>query len=109
MIGTAIEEIVRCATPVIPFRRTATVDAELAGVRIVKGDTLVKFYESANREETVFSDPDRFDILRNPNPHVGFGGGGRTSVSGPTWLVPSFGRFSPAWQRRPAHVSQRHA
>jgi cytochrome P450 len=76
LIGSAVEEIVRCATPVIHFRRTATADTELAGARIAKGDALVMFYESANRDERVFSDPHNFDIRRNPNPHVGFGGGG---------------------------------
>jgi cytochrome P450 len=76
LIDSAVEEIVRFATPVIHFRRTATADAELAGTQIAKGDAVVMFYESANRDETVFSDPDRFDITRNPNPHLGFGGGG---------------------------------
>jgi cytochrome P450 len=73
---SAIEEIVRYVSPVIEFRRTATSDTELAGVPIAEGDAVVMFYESANRDETVFADPETFDIGRNPNPHVGFGGGG---------------------------------
>jgi cytochrome P450 len=76
VIDSAVEELVRYATPVIHFRRTATADTELAGVRIAKDDAVVMFYESANRDETVFSAPGRFDIRRNPNPHVAFGGGG---------------------------------
>jgi cytochrome P450 len=75
-IDSAVEELVRFATPVIHFRRTATADTELAGAQIAKGDAVVMFYESANRDETIFSNPDRFDITRNPNPHLGFGGGG---------------------------------
>jgi cholest-4-en-3-one 26-monooxygenase len=76
LIDSAVEELVRFATPVIHFRRTATADTELGGTQIAKGDAVVMFYESANRDETVFSDPDHFDITRNPNPHLGFGGGG---------------------------------
>ncbi|HVN38643.1 MAG TPA: cytochrome P450 [Myxococcota bacterium] len=73
---TAIEEIVRFATPVLHFRRTATRDTELAGQPIRAGDKLVLWYVSANRDESVFTDPHRFDIRRSPNEHVGFGGPG---------------------------------
>ena len=73
---TAVEEIVRWATPVIHFRRTATCDVELGGTAIRAGDKLVMWYSSANRDETAFADPYRFDVTRNPNEHVGFGGGG---------------------------------
>jgi cytochrome P450 len=76
LLGSAVEEIVRCASPVIHFRRTATAATELGGVGIAEGDAVVMFYESANRDESVFADPDRFDIRRDPNPHVAFGGGG---------------------------------
>ena len=72
----AIEEIVRWATPVIHFRRTAMEDTEVGGTRIAKGDKVVMWYESANRDERQFDDPYRFDIRRDPNEHVGFGGGG---------------------------------
>jgi cytochrome P450 len=71
----AVEEMVRWATPVMTFRRTATRDVELAGTPIREGDKVVMFYVSANRDETVFPDPLRFDITREPQ-HVGFGGGG---------------------------------
>ncbi len=73
---TAVEEIVRYATPVIQFRRTATRDTEIAGQPIGAGDKVVMWYESANRDERVFDDPGTFDVTRSPNEHVGFGGGG---------------------------------
>jgi cytochrome P450 len=76
LLANAVEELVRYATPVIHFRRTATAPTELAGVEIAEGDAVVMFYESANRDELVFESPDTFDITRSPNPHVGFGGGG---------------------------------
>jgi cytochrome P450 len=71
----ALEEIIRWATPVMTFRRTATRDAELNGVTITEGEKVVMFYNSANRDESVFPDPWRFDITREAQ-HVGFGGGG---------------------------------
>ncbi|GAA4389936.1 cytochrome P450 [Actinomadura sp. NPDC048032] len=72
----AVEEIVRYVSPVIWMRRTATRDTVLNEHEIKEGDKLVLYYWSANRDESVFTDPDRFDILRDPNPHVGFGGPG---------------------------------
>ena len=73
---TAVEEIVRWATPVIHFRRTATRDAELRGQRIREGQKVVLWYCSGNRDEAVFDKPFRFDVRREPNEHVGFGGPG---------------------------------
>jgi cholest-4-en-3-one 26-monooxygenase len=73
---TAADEIVRWATPVTCFQRTALEDTELSGVQIKKGQRLVMFYRSANFDEEVFDEPEKFDITRNPNPHVGFGGTG---------------------------------
>ncbi|MFE5815171.1 cytochrome P450 [Streptomyces sp. NPDC056479] len=73
---TAAEEIVRWATPVVSFQRTATQDTELGGKRIKKGDRVGIFYASANHDPEVFENPDSFDITRDPNPHLGFGGGG---------------------------------
>ncbi|MGH7746829.1 MAG: cytochrome P450 [Candidatus Dormibacteria bacterium] len=75
-IDRAVEEMVRWATPVMNFRRTATRDVELHGTRVAEGDKVVLFYSSANRDERVFTAPERFDAGRDPNPHVGFGGGG---------------------------------
>jgi cholest-4-en-3-one 26-monooxygenase len=73
---TAADEIIRWATPITAFQRTALDDTELGGVQIKKGQRLVLFYRSANFDEEVFDDPHTFNILRNPNPHVGFGGTG---------------------------------
>ncbi|MEU8586774.1 cytochrome P450 [Streptomyces sp. NPDC048664] len=74
--ATAAEEIVRWATPVVAFQRTATQDTELGGRRIRKGDRVGLFYSSANHDPEVFENPGAFDITRDPNPHLGFGGGG---------------------------------
>ena len=74
---SAVEEIVRWATPVIHFRRTVTQDgATLGGQEFKEGDKVVLFYNSANRDEALFEDPFAFDLARDPNPHVGFGGPG---------------------------------
>ncbi len=74
--ATTADEIVRWATPVTSFQRTALEDTELGGVDIKKGQRVVMFYRSANFDEDVFEDPYAFDIMRDPNPHVGFGGTG---------------------------------
>ncbi|MFF3873516.1 cytochrome P450 [Streptomyces sp. NPDC001978] len=74
--ATAAEEIVRWATPVNAFQRTAAQDTELGGQQIKKGDRVGLFYAAANHDPEVFTDPDVFDITRDPNPHLGFGGGG---------------------------------
>jgi cholest-4-en-3-one 26-monooxygenase len=76
LIPSAADEIVRFVSPVNLFRRTPTQDVEIGGVAIKKGEKVVIYYSSANRDESVFEDPDVFDIGREPNPHVGFGGGG---------------------------------
>jgi cholest-4-en-3-one 26-monooxygenase len=76
LIDSAVEEILRWASPVLHFRRTATADTELHGQRIAKGDKVVMWHISANRDEQVFTEPFRFDITRSPNNHVAFGGGG---------------------------------
>lgn len=75
-IGTAIEEFVRWASPVMSFRRTVTRDTELRGQPIKAGEWVVTFFSSGNRDDQVFTDPNTFDLSRNPNPHVAFGGGG---------------------------------
>jgi len=74
--ATAVDEIVRWATPVNAFQRTAIRDTEIRGVKIKEGDRVGMFYGSANYDEEVFEDPFTFNILRDPNPHVGFGGNG---------------------------------
>ncbi|MEU8120462.1 cytochrome P450 [Spirillospora sp. NPDC049024] len=75
-IAGAVEEIVRYSSPVISMRRNLTRDHEMNGHTFRKGDRVTLLYWSANRDESVFTDPDRFDITRSPNPHVGFGGPG---------------------------------
>ena len=74
--STAADEIVRWATPVSAFQRTANEDLEMGGVQIKKGQRLVMSYRSANFDEEIFEHAHTFDILRDPNPHVGFGGTG---------------------------------
>lgn len=73
---TTPDEIVRWATPVTVFQRTATSDTVLGGKNIKKGDRVGIFYRSANFDEDVFEEPEKFNILRSPNPHLGFGGSG---------------------------------
>lgn len=73
---TAADEIVRWASPVIVFQRTATADVELGGQQIKAGDRVGMYYASANFDEDVFDDPYTFDPFRDPNPHLGFGGTG---------------------------------
>ncbi|MFI6283321.1 cytochrome P450 [Streptomyces sp. NPDC051018] len=73
---TAAEEIVRWASPIVSFQRTATEDLVLGGQEIKKGDRVGLFYSSANNDPEVFDSPEVFDITRDPNPHLGFGGGG---------------------------------
>ncbi|MBS1264936.1 MAG: Methyl-branched lipid omega-hydroxylase [Acidimicrobiaceae bacterium] len=77
IMPTAVDEIVRMSSPVIHFRRTVTTDGARLGDReFSAGDKVVLWYNSANRDEAVFEDPDRFDVRRHPNHHVGFGGPG---------------------------------
>ncbi|WP_448625844.1 cytochrome P450 [Geodermatophilus sp. URMC 64] len=72
----AVEEMLRCATPIVQFRRNVTRDCEWRGARLRRGDTVLLLYASANRDEAVFTDPQSFDITRRPNPHLAFGGTG---------------------------------
>ncbi len=73
IVKSAVEEVVRWTSPVIQFARTATQDTEVRGQTIRAGESVCLFYPSANRDEDVFDEPFRFDIGRNPNPHLGFG------------------------------------
>ena len=76
LIDTTVDEIVRYASPVMHFRRTASQETEIHGQKINKGDKIVMWHVSANRDETEFENPFKLDISRSPNNHVGFGGGG---------------------------------
>jgi cytochrome P450 len=83
LLPAAIEEMVRYETPVLQMRRTATRDTELAGQKIGEGDKVVVFFASANRDDAVFANPDRFDIDRSPNDHLGFGFGPHFCLGAP--------------------------
>jgi methyl-branched lipid omega-hydroxylase len=74
--GTAVEEIVRWATPVIFMRRNLTQDIEMHGIEMKAGDKVSMWYNSGNRDESKFDNPWLFDVTRDPNPHIGFGAGG---------------------------------
>jgi cholest-4-en-3-one 26-monooxygenase len=76
LLPGAVEEMLRFVTPVMNFRRTAMCDTELSGTAIRQGDKVVFYHASGNRDEEVFENPDVFDIGRDPNPHIAFGGGG---------------------------------
>ena len=80
ILKTAVREMVRYASPVMHMRRTAMADVEIGGRRIAKGDKVVMWYISGNRDELVFDDPDRFDIGRPNVPHIGFGTGQHVCV-----------------------------
>jgi cholest-4-en-3-one 26-monooxygenase len=76
LVAQATEEILRWASPVMYFRRNTTRDHDLRGHTIAAGDKVSLWYISANRDEDIFDEPFRFDVTRNPNPHIAFGGGG---------------------------------
>jgi cytochrome P450 len=76
LLPTATEEMLRYTSPVVHFRRTVTEDTVVRGQEIAEGDKVVVFYGSGNRDGDVFADPDVFDVARQPNPHMAFGGGG---------------------------------
>jgi cytochrome P450 len=75
-IGSAVEEFIRWASPVMTFRRTAATDFELGGQSVLAGEKVVMFYSSGNWDTESFDHPERLDLSRSPNPHMGFGGGG---------------------------------
>jgi len=76
LLPVAVEEMLRYVSPVVYMRRTATCDTVLGGKQVRAGDKVVMYYGSANRDEQVFTEPDKFDIARAPNEHIAFGGGG---------------------------------
>ncbi len=76
LLPSAVEEMLRWVSPVVYMRRTATRDTELGGQKIRASQKVVMYYGAANRDPSVFAEPERFDVGRDPNPHVAFGGGG---------------------------------
>jgi cholest-4-en-3-one 26-monooxygenase len=75
LLPVAVEEFIRWVTPILNMRRTATRDAEVAGTPLTRGDELLLMYPSGNRDESIFDAPERFDVGRQPNPHIAFGFG----------------------------------
>jgi cytochrome P450 len=105
-VGGFVEEVVRYASPIIQFRRTVARDYELGGHAFRAGDEVVLFYTAANRDESVFAEPDTFDITRSPNPHVGFGGGGPHFCLGTSLARQEMAAvFRELYQRLPGVVS----
>jgi len=76
LLPCAVEEMLRFVTPVMNFRRQAMTDFQIGEQKIKENDKVVFFHISANRDESIFENPEKFDITRSPNPHMAFGGGG---------------------------------
>ncbi len=93
--ATTADEIIRWATPVTAFQRTAIRNHELAGETIRTGQRVGHFYDAANFDDAVFEEPYRFNIGRTPNPHVGVGGGGVHYCTGASLAHHVLGRISP--------------
>lgn len=101
LLGSAIEEMLRYEPAVILFRRTATADAEIAGQRIREGEKVVVFFPSANRDEEVFRDAERFEIARTPNHHLAFGHGTHFCLGAPLARMESRAVFREVlWRMR---------
>lgn len=101
LLDSAVEEMLRFWPPVMDFRRTATVDVELGGQQIKAGQKVVVYHASANRDETVFAEPDRFDIRRSPNDHVSFGFGPHYCLGAHLAKVQMRAMFSQVLERMP--------
>lgn len=104
LLPTAIEEMLRYVSPVTAFIRTATKDTELRGTTIAEGDRVAMFYPSANRDEQHFRDPNRFDVGRDPNPHLAFGGGGTHFCLGASLARAEAGAILPEVLARMNHL-----
>jgi cholest-4-en-3-one 26-monooxygenase len=100
LAASATEEIVRWASPVMYFRRNVTHDTQLRGQDIAEGDKVAIYYISANRDEDVFDHPFTFDITRNPNEHIGFGGGGPHHCLGANLARMEISVLLEEWTRR---------
>lgn len=104
LIDSAIEEILRWASPVMYFRRNVTSDYDYKGHQLKEGDKVSIWYVSANRDEDVFTDPFRFDITRSPNDHIAFGGGGPHHCLGANLARMEMKLFFEELTRRVPHV-----
>ena len=111
-----VEEFVRFHPAFAYMRRTATRETELAGKTVRAGDKLALWYVSGNRDEDAFDDPQRFDVRRDPNPHQGFGGGGKHFCLGAglarlelkLWIEETMKRFSEIDPRRRLRAGELH-
>jgi cytochrome P450 len=83
LVDTAVEEMIRYDAPLQIFERTATEDVEIAGVHVASGEKIAALLGAAARDPQVFTDPDRFDVSRTPNPHLGFGAGIHYCIAAP--------------------------
>lgn len=101
-IGGVVDELLRWWTPVMTFRRTATTDVDVAGQRIAAGDKVVVSFASANRDEAVFAEPDRFDVERNAKAHLAFGHGPHFCLGGHLARVQMTALFTEALTRTSA-------
>lgn len=116
LVPGAVEELLRFDTPLQLFRRTALVDAEVGGVPVVAGERVALLFGSANRDAAVFPEPDRLDVTRSPNPHLGFGAGVHFCLGAPLARIElqevlgALARIAPGLElaaapvRRPGHV-----
>ena len=98
---TALEEFMRFDAPLHLFERTATADTELGGVSIKEGQKIAALIGSANRDETVFSNPESMDLTRDPNPHIGFGGGIHFCLGAPLARLEMSVSLPALWERYP--------
>jgi cytochrome P450 len=116
LVPAAVEELLRFDTPLQLFRRTALADAEVGGVRVAAGERVALLFGSANRDPDAFEEPDRLDVSRSPNPHLGFGAGIHFCLGAPlarlelqeqlgalVHLAPGL-RLAAEPVRRPGHV-----
>jgi cytochrome P450 len=98
---TALEEFMRFDAPLHLFERTATVDTEIGGVKIEKGQKIAALIGSANRDETVFENPDEMDLTRDPNPHIGFGAGIHFCLGAPLARLEMGVSLPALWEKYP--------
>lgn len=99
--GTALEEFMRFDAPLHLFERTATADTEIGGVAIQEGQKIAALIGSANRDETIFTEPETMDLTRDPNPHIGFGAGIHFCLGAPLARLEMSVSLPALWERFP--------
>ena len=98
---TALEEFMRFDAPLHLFERTATVDTELGGIKIAKGQKIAALIGAANRDESIFENPDEMDLTRDPNPHIGFGAGIHFCLGAPLARLEMGVSLPALWEKYP--------